>query len=401
MRIFVHDYCGHPFQIELSRWLAREGHQVCHCYSQDIESPRGEMSRVTPGLAVEALSQGRPVPKYKLVQRSFEERRYGTLAAARVRAFQADIVLSGNAPPAIQSALQHSVHKNGGAFVYWLQDIVSAVLDRVLPQRLPLAGRAIAARFRAYEYGVMKRSDAIVAISEDFVERCVRQGVGKEKILVQHNWAPLAEIVPVPRNNAWARKHGLADKFVFLFSGTLGLKHNPGLLSQLAESLRERDDVVVAVVSQGLGRQWLEEEAASRNLRNLKLFDFQPFDQLSNVLGSADVLTAILEPFAGELSVPSKILSYLCAERALLAALPAENLASRIVRGSGAGKIVSPSDADGFIAAAKSFIDEPGQLSKCATAGRVYAEDNFDIDRIGNRFLELFRGLDTGRRLRC
>jgi glycosyltransferase involved in cell wall biosynthesis len=391
MRIFLHDYCGHAFAIQLSRWFADQGHQVCHCYSPDIEAPRGDLSLAQPGLTIKAIGLGRPVPKYDLVRRSLQERRYASLAAAEVRAFGPDIVLSGNTPPAIQAALRRAAHGSGAAFVYWLQDIFSAVLDRVLPSRIPIVGRAVCAGFRAYEFGIMARSDAVVVISEDFVERCARQGVAREKIFVQHNWAPLSEIAPAPRDNAWARAHGLADKFVFLFSGTLGLKHNPGLLSRLAEALQDRDGAIVAVVSQGIGRQWLETEVKTKSLHNLKLFDYQPFDQLSDVLGSADVLTAILEPFAGELSVPSKILSYLCAERPLLAALPNENLASRIVTRAGAGQVVSPDDGNAFIAAAKAFIDSPELRRSCAIAGRAYATETFDIDRIGGMFLSLFR----------
>ncbi len=30
MRILVHDYSGHPFQAQLSRELARRGHDVVH-----------------------------------------------------------------------------------------------------------------------------------------------------------------------------------------------------------------------------------------------------------------------------------------------------------------------------------------------------------------------------------
>jgi len=390
MKIFLHDYCGHPFQIQLSRWLAAYGHEVCHCYSADIESPRGNLSGTTDGLSIVAIGEGKSVPKYHLIQRSLQERRYASLAAARVRAFGPDIVISGNTPPTIQAALQRTVQEAGGAFIYWLQDIYSAALDRVLPPRIPIAGHAIAAQFRAYEFSVMRKSDAVVVISEDFVERCVRQGVPREKIVVQHNWAPLEEISPAPRDNSWARANGFADKFVFLFSGTLGLKHNPRILSRLAEHLRDRDDAVVVVVSQGVGRSWLEEEARRKYLRNLALLDFQPFDQISNVFGSADVLMAILEPFAGELSVPSKILSYLCAARPLLAALPPENLAHRIVARTGAGKVVSPQDEDGFLAAVDALANDAELRRSMAAAGRAYAEETFDIDRIGERFLALF-----------
>ena len=32
MRILVNDYAGHPFQLQLSRSLARDGHTVLHTY---------------------------------------------------------------------------------------------------------------------------------------------------------------------------------------------------------------------------------------------------------------------------------------------------------------------------------------------------------------------------------
>jgi len=30
MRLLIHDYAGHPFQVQLSRELARRGHSVTH-----------------------------------------------------------------------------------------------------------------------------------------------------------------------------------------------------------------------------------------------------------------------------------------------------------------------------------------------------------------------------------
>jgi hypothetical protein len=33
MRILISDYSGHPFQVQLSRELARRGHGVTHSYS--------------------------------------------------------------------------------------------------------------------------------------------------------------------------------------------------------------------------------------------------------------------------------------------------------------------------------------------------------------------------------
>ena len=52
-----------------------------------------------------------------------------------------------------------------------------------------------------------------------------------------------------PRANAWAAAHGLSDKTVLLYSGTMGLKHDPELLVHLARRFKDRPDVRVVVVS--------------------------------------------------------------------------------------------------------------------------------------------------------
>ena len=44
MRIVMHDYSGHAFLAELSRWLADKEHEVLHLYSKDIESPCGRLA---------------------------------------------------------------------------------------------------------------------------------------------------------------------------------------------------------------------------------------------------------------------------------------------------------------------------------------------------------------------
>src|SRR4029453_8580026 len=121
------------------------------------------------------------------------------------------------------------------------------------------------------------------------------------------NWSPLNELPLRPKDNAFARQHGLHDKTVLLYSGTLGLKHNPGLLLAIAEAHRDNPNVAVVVVSEGLGASSLAERKAEGGLDNLHLLPFQPFDRMPEVLGAADVLLTILEPEAGIYSVPSKV----------------------------------------------------------------------------------------------
>jgi glycosyltransferase involved in cell wall biosynthesis len=225
-----------------------------------------------------------------------------------------------------------------------------------------------------------------VTIAEDFRSELLRWGLPAAKLHLIENWAPLEELPQRPRANAWAREHGLADKRVLLYSGTLGRKHDPGLLLRLALELREEQDVRVVVVSEGAGGDWLARESAAVDARNLLLLGFQPYEALADVLASGDVLLVLLEREAGRYAVPSKVLSYLCAARPLLAAVPAENLGAKVVSESGGGVVAEPGDADGLVAAARRLLDDPSLRADLGAAARAYAEATFDIQAIGDRF---------------
>jgi colanic acid biosynthesis glycosyl transferase WcaI len=44
MRILVNDYAGHPFELQLSRALARRGHTVPHTYFAAFQTPKGSVN---------------------------------------------------------------------------------------------------------------------------------------------------------------------------------------------------------------------------------------------------------------------------------------------------------------------------------------------------------------------
>jgi hypothetical protein len=108
-----------------------------------------------------------------------------------------------------------------------------------------------------------------------------------------------------PGANAFARDHGLEDTFVYLYARTLSIKHDRSCLLALAEHFADQPDVTVVVVSEGLGATWLEDHCS--HLPGLLQLPCQPYEQLPDLLASADVLIAILEPDAGVFSVPSKV----------------------------------------------------------------------------------------------
>jgi colanic acid biosynthesis glycosyl transferase WcaI len=385
MRVVVHDYAGHPFPAQLARALAGRGHDVLHLQCASFVTGKGRVERDDgdpPNLAFDSVILDGEFAKYDLRKRIAHELKLGRDLAARIEPFRPGVVLS-NAPLLVQAGLQRTCRRGGAGFVFWQQDVMSSAAGRVVGDRSRLAGAAAEKTVAVLERRVARRSDAVVPISEDFVPLLRRWGVEDGRIEVIENWAPLAELPVLPRDNAWAREHDLAGTPVFLYSGTLGFKHDPSLLLELARWAGGRGAVVV-VVSEGPGADWLAEHG--RDEPALRLLPYQPYERLPEVLATADVLVAILEPEAGAFSVPSKVLTYLCAGRPLLVSVPAKNLAARIVERSEGGVVVKPRDPGALVAAAAALLDDEGSRRELGLRARAYAERSFDLDAVADRF---------------
>lgn len=397
MRFLIHDYAGHPFQVQLSRELARRGHTVLHAFAGELQTPRGELTRRDddpPGFSLKEVAMDSDYAKHKY---SFRRRRrmeiaYGHRLAALVSQWKPDAILSSNTPTETQQPALRAAKMCGARFLMWHQDFYSIAVDKLVRKRIPVAGALIGKYYRWMERRQLLASDHIIAITEDFVPimQC-NFGVPAEKITVIPNWAPIETLPVLPKDNNWSRAHGLHDPFVFLYSGTLGMKHNPDILLQLALQCRDEPRATVVVVSEGIGAEWLSTRTAEHRLTNLIILPYQPFSILPEVLAAGDVLTAVLEEDAGVFSVPSKVLTYLCAARPLLLAVPAVNLAARIIREQKAGLTVPPSGVVEFLAAARQLREDPAANREMAENARRYAEENFNIAAIGDRFEELLK----------
>ena len=63
------------------------------------------------------------------------------------------------------------------------------------------------------------------------------KGADPSRVHVIHNWADCEAITPGPKDNAFARAHGLADRFVLMHSGNVGLSQNLDVLLEAAARL--------------------------------------------------------------------------------------------------------------------------------------------------------------------
>ncbi len=394
MKILVHDYSGHPFQVELSRELARRGHDVTHSFCPGWLSGKGHLE-AEPGetLVFDPVGPTSPIEKDRFLKRLLLELWVGVALLRQVRRTRADVAMLSNAqiPSLVVFALGMMLMRR--PWVLWHQDVYAVAIRSFAGAKLGRGFRIVASVFDVAERWVSHRAAAVVAIADSLV------GVHEEwgtagKVTVIPNWAPVDEIVPVERKNDWAVEHHLTDTFTLLYSGTLGLKHNPALLVQLARGVRDAGaDCRLVVVNTGPATEVLRAEAARLDIE-ITLLPFQPYERLSEVLGSGDVLVVLLEQDAGAFSVPSKTLSYLCAGRPVLGLMPEENLAATLVERVG-GMVLPPQTASVPVAAdwLARLAHDPIGRDDLGTAARRLAEREFALPQIADRFEAILAGV--------
>ena len=383
-RIALHDFLGHPFTVQLARALAERDHDVLYLHAGGLRAPRGAIDRRRSdpaSLSIESVGITEPVHDAAGPRRYLQERRYAHALRRRIRQYRPQAVVGATGALEMQRAAQEAARDARAAFVYWLQDVQSIAIARLLARRSRVLGGLAGAWSARLERRLLQRSDAIIAITRDFLPILERWEIDSERITVLPNWAPLEDVLSMPEPTDWAERNDIRGQPVLLYAGTLGRKHDPSLLIALAESLPA---ACVVVVSEGSGTSWLERQP--RLPANLKMLPPQPNADLSPMLSTADVLVALLSADAGVFSVPSKVLAYLGAGRPILAAIPRENQAAAAIRDAGAGLVVEPGDRTGFLSAAEHLASDPAARAAMGRSGRGYAERAFDIQLIADRF---------------
>ncbi|QYJ03922.1 glycosyltransferase family 4 protein [Nocardioides panacisoli] len=400
MRILVHDHSGHPFQAQLSRELSRRGHDVTHSYVSGYVCGKGQLE-AGPGenLTFEGIGGDEPVDNMRLFRRLWREITRGFDLVAEVRRIRPEITLVSNVqiPTLVIFTLAMLVMRR--PWVLWHQDVYAVAVRSFSGTKLPKRFAVVAALFEVAEKWCSRRAAAIVVIASSFVPVHEKWGTA-HKVTVIPNWAPLDEIVPTDRANSWSAEHDLSETRTLLYSGTLGLKHNPALLVQLAREVADRGtDVRLVVVNEGPAGEILEREAERLDVP-LTLLPYQPYERLPEVLGAGDVLVVLLDREAGEFSVPSKTLSYLCAGRPVLGLMPPENLASELVtRADGRALPPERSSVGDAAAWACGVLADPGEAARVGQRSRELAEAEFALSACVDRFEDILGCRSAARRL--
>lgn len=282
-----------------------------------------------------------------------------------VNAKNIDLIYVASTPPT-QGALAAMVKKiKKVPFVYNLQDIFP---DSLVGTGLAKRGGLLWKIGRVIENFTYRNADKIIVISEDFKRNIMAKGVPEEKIVVVYNWVDEEAVKHVPREeNVLFERYGLdRSKFYITYSGNIGLTQNMDMLLEVAKELEPENDIQFVLIGEGAYKVKVQEVIKEKQINNVTLLPFQPYEDISHVFSLGDVGLVISKPGVGENSVPSKTWSILSASRPVLANFD-ENELKEIVGKHNCGLFTKAGDKEAF---KQAILDLYNDRARCEQLGR-------------------------------
>jgi glycosyltransferase involved in cell wall biosynthesis len=388
---------------DLARQLQARGHQVTvltttpHYNILPEQIARQPLRRRWGGLLAESSCDGIRTLHVRLAPRGSKVIRRGLdfiwfhLASllASVRTVGAyDIVVAPSPPLTIGVIAWLQASLRGVPSVYNVQEIYP---DFMINQGMLRSDWAIKA-WRRLERFVYDRSAAVVPISEWFARAIRGRGVPDDKLVVIPNFVDTELYRPLPRDNEFARAHGLLDRFTVLYGGNIGLSQDWESFLHAASALASHP-IDFVVVGGGAREDWLKTEVRRRGLRNVKLLGYQPRELMPMINAASDVGTIPMKATTTSDTFPSKIYTILaCAKPAIVSADEDSELAW-LIREARCGTVVPPESPEAYADAVFAAYARRETLGEEGARGRAYVVDRYSKEAVGRQYDTLIEAL--------
>ncbi len=298
-----------------------------------------------------------------------------------------DVVIVETDPP-ILCLLGRAVQVIRGArLICYLQDIYPDVAVALGKLRDGWLTRLLDSWF----YGIYRRAQYVVVLSQDMQQHLIRKQIPAEKIRCIPNWIDTAAVYPIKHENALRMKRGWQEKFVVMYSGNLGMSQPWTQLLGAMELLRDEPRLQFVLIGGGAAANWLGDEIQRRKLTQVEMLEYQPKSELATSLSAADLHLVFLDQRITHCLMPSKIYGVLASGTMSLVVAAASSELARMVEHAQAGQVVSEESAEPLAAAIRSLLEQPELVIQAGQNARRLAEREFDLSASYQKFHQLFQ----------
>ena len=151
------------------------------------------------------------------------------------------------------------------------------------------------------------------------ISKLISHYVDRERIKISYLWTTFSDFTPIAKeDNLFLNEQKIKNKFIIQYSGNIGVTHNVEVLLDVAELLKDREDILFQIIGRGNRTIAVKERIQASGLSNCMLLPFQSDEMFPHSLSAADVGVVILDDKTAQGSVPSKTYNLMVAGKPIL-----------------------------------------------------------------------------------
>lgn len=251
-----------------------------------------------------------------------------------------------------------------------------------------------------------RESDLVITVGRDLVETLKNRFKDSEvpHYAMINNWIDEKTIYPLPSDTdgvcEFRREYSLEDKFVFMYSGNIGLYYDLENLITVFEKFKGKKtadgrEVVFAFVGAGSVMSKLVDYKNSKELDNVVFIPYQDKERLIYSLNSADVHFCVNAKGIKGVSCPSKFYGIAGVGKPVIGVLEKDSEVEILINEIGCGKVSEPGDYEGFERNIDWFIDNAGgdEIAQMGIRGYEYSTKHLTKDVSIGKYIDAIKSL--------
>ncbi|MDQ6695240.1 MAG: glycosyltransferase family 4 protein [Chloroflexota bacterium] len=253
--------------------------------------------------------------------------------------------------------------------------------------------RAISAAEKLEE-ALYRRAVHVVSVTQGIETRLRARGVPANKIAYIPNGANVEHFQFSLEGRRRVRRelHIPDEASLVMYAGIHGVAQGLETLLQAADLLRERDDILFALLGEGPRKAQIEALASRMELPNLRLLPEVPSVAMPSYLSAADCMVVPLrdEPiFKGAL--PSKMFEAWACERPVVLSVTGE--AAQLLEQAQGGISIPPEDPQAMSDAIKYMAEHRSEAQAMGRSARLYVALHYSRETQAEKLETLLLGL--------
>ncbi|MDU1538946.1 MAG: glycosyltransferase family 4 protein [Paeniclostridium sordellii] len=281
-------------------------------------------------------------------------------------------------------------------FIYNIQDFNPEQIEAVGYSK----SKFIIEAARSVDKLSCRLSNKVLVVGRDMQET-LKKRFNNKKVpdsVVINNWTNEKEIYPLEKNHpkvrAFMEKYDLKDKFVFMYSGNIGLYYDLENIIKVIGEFKDNKNVVFAFVGEGAVKQQLVDYCNENNVQNVKFIPYQDKKDLIYSLNAADAHIVTNAKGIKGVSVPSKVYGVMATGKSIWAVLEEGSEARTLIEECNCGVTCAPEEYYEMKNMIEKLISmDSNELNSMGMNGRKHIEQGYTKQASTSKYKELLNNV--------